>query len=497
MKLFDLLPWKRSKATVPPLIGALSGTIEYGDFGSEIATSAAGVAPEDCGAAQYISTEKACAALADFLSETPNFAQAERFEQLLKALVSRHFASAPCSKQAVLVINQMFGHGGPGEDLQGLDGRDRLFASNLLRLGSYAQSGGRANLPGPVTTTGQDEDCLASAVDEWSVFRLLNLAVMSSIQPRRRTAIVTSIRNEGLAIVEWLAFHRAIGFDTFFVYTNDNTDESDNLLRTLSEHGVIRLIGNRVDRGVRVQAKVLEHSLALLPDLRDFEWAFFIDVDEFFIPRCEPGLTLGNFYEDYTRAFTGDKPSAIAFNWKWFGSENAFDVTDGLLLERFTHSIHNEHVKSLVRIRDVVSMGKVHVPILVDGAWMVNSDFRRIEPSIHMQPTYGKGQINHYWNKSFKEFMLKRARGRISAGVGSPPLDFSTFFDWGANSRRGNLDPPDGRILDRTRSEYDALLRLPSVELNLMDVKARSAVTLQELGASLDLAGIYERRGRA
>ena len=97
-------------------------------------------------------------------------------------------------------------------------------------------------------------------------------------------------------------------------------------------------------------------------------------------------------------------------------------------MERFIHSIHNEHVKSLVRLSDTLSMHRVHVPVLVDGKSMVDSTFSQVRPSIHMKPTYGAGQINHYWNKSFEEFMLKRARGRISAGFGAPPLDVSSFF---------------------------------------------------------------------
>jgi hypothetical protein len=319
---------------------------------------------------------------------------------------------------------------------------------------------------------------------------------MASIPTRKKVAIVTSVRNEGLAILDWLAHCRATGFDQFFVYTNDNTDGSDHLLQTLADYGVISLIQNTVAAGTKIQAKILEHSLHLLTALREFEWAFYIDVDEFFISRCEPGLTLDSFFQCFSKAFPSEPPSAVCFNWKWFGSENAFEQTDGLLMERFVHSIHNGHVKSLVRLRDVVSMHRVHVPVLVNNGWLANSDFDRVDPAIEMKPTYGKGQINHYWNKSFQEFVLKRARGRISRGFGGEPLDFASFFDWGANGRRGNLDRPDSRVIDRARREYNSLLSIPQVDENLKAIRSCHEKMLDDLDRDLDIAGIYERRGR-
>ena len=45
-------------------------------------------------------------------------------------------------------------------------------------------------------------------------------------QPGRgRRAIVSAMRNEGLWLLEWLAYHKAIGFDPIFVATNDCTDD--------------------------------------------------------------------------------------------------------------------------------------------------------------------------------------------------------------------------------------------------------------------------------
>jgi hypothetical protein len=497
MRLLDLLPWSRprpDKGDAHPPLPHLDGASQHTSF-----------APADCPQADMdaappgltISTQAASLALARFLDGHPSLADPVRLREQLHALIADAFsgvAQVPCALQAV---GHVFEHAPAGALAAPLNARDILFRRNILALSGCAEPGSKSWLAHPVAATDKTEDCLADGADEWSVFRVLNLALMSIIPPSRKAAIVTSVRNEGLGLLEWIAFHRSIGFDTFFVYTNDNTDGSDALLCALADHGIIRIIANSVADGVRVQAKVLEHSLHLLPELRDFEWVFYIDVDEFFVSRCEPDLTLASFFNRLQNAFPGEGPSAVAFNWKWFGSENAFEITDGFLLERFTHSIHNDHVKSLVRLRDVMSMCKVHVPLLVDGRWLVNSRFEREDPSIHMKPVYSNGQINHYWNKSFQEFALKRARGRISAGLGAPPLEFKTFFDWGANGSRGNFDPPPARVLDRMKREYDSLRALPGINAQLASVRDRCDMLLQELGSTIDIAGIYQSRGHA
>jgi hypothetical protein len=55
-----------------------------------------------------------------------------------------------------------------------------------------------------------------------------------------RRVIVTTMKNEGPFILEWLAYHRAIGFDDFLIYTNDCTDGTDAMLRLLQEKGLVQ-----------------------------------------------------------------------------------------------------------------------------------------------------------------------------------------------------------------------------------------------------------------
>jgi Glycosyl transferase family 2 len=380
---------------------------------------------------------------------------------------------------------------------QVLDQQGEVFVENLKRtLGLRFPQAGTSPRPRQIIASPPVEDFLAADEADWTPMRLANFALQLAITPTRRAAVVTSVRNEGVAILEWLAHHRSLGFDAFFIYTNDNTDGSDELLRRLAQLGIITLIRNSVSDGTRIQKKVFEHSLHLLPELRQFSWVFYIDVDEFFVSRCEPTLDMNGFFARLSKRFGDETPSAVSFNWKWFGSENEYKMTDGLVAERFIYSIHNKHVKSLVKLSDVLSMSNIHYPTLFPGTFCVDSELEPVVPALFLKPTYGSGQLNHYWNKSFEEFAIKRARGRISSGISSPTLDFSSFFDWGANDERGNFDPPNSRVISRMKRDYQSLLALPGIEEELANIRKRTKEIIRRLEQEIDLKAVYGRRGR-
>ena len=45
-------------------------------------------------------------------------------------------------------------------------------------------------------------------------------------------ALMSCMRNEGIHILEWLAYHRVIGFGPVVICSNDCADGSDRLLDT-------------------------------------------------------------------------------------------------------------------------------------------------------------------------------------------------------------------------------------------------------------------------
>ena len=67
-------------------------------------------------------------------------------------------------------------------------------------------------------------------------------------QPQK-TALVSCMRNEGIFLLEWVAYHQGLGFDAIIVVTNDCTDGSDALAETLADDGQIIHIDQTVPPG--------------------------------------------------------------------------------------------------------------------------------------------------------------------------------------------------------------------------------------------------------
>ena len=51
--------------------------------------------------------------------------------------------------------------------------------------------------------------------------------------------IITCMKNEAPFILEWVAYHRSIGFNDFLVFTNDCDDGTVRMLDTLQDHGIL------------------------------------------------------------------------------------------------------------------------------------------------------------------------------------------------------------------------------------------------------------------
>ncbi len=78
--------------------------------------------------------------------------------------------------------------------------------------------------------------------------------------PNRRVTEVAFTKNEGRFLLEWIAYHRAIGVGDFLVYTNDCEDESPALLERLAEMGIAVHVPNPLLPGEQAQNKALNHA---------------------------------------------------------------------------------------------------------------------------------------------------------------------------------------------------------------------------------------------
>lgn len=241
---------------------------------------------------------------------------------------------------------------------------------------------------------------------------------------------MATARNEGPFLVQWIAHQRAIGVEEIFLYTNDNTDGSDVLLTRLAEHGYIRLIRNQASLHVNPQVKAYEHLLAFVLPLRAFAWTMALDCDEFPIPDQASDFMIAPFVDRLTQPRDDGPPAdCVCLNWLWYGSAGHVRAGPELLAERFEFAKPFSHfVKSACRTSAVMSFDNIHKPRLFPGANAVNSARQPVLPGGYESYTdHTSGWINHYWNKSFEEFLVKCSRGHDRPAF---VRDLTRFFEW-------------------------------------------------------------------
>ena len=231
--------------------------------------------------------------------------------------------------------------------------------------------------------------------------------------------IVTTMRNEAPFVLEWLSYHRAIGFTDFVVYSNDCEDGTDLMLDRLQDMGFVHHVPNPRRGKKPVQWTALKRA-ANHPAVKRAEWVFVTDVDEFLNIHAGDGRL-----DDLFAA----RPDADGFiiTWRMFGANGQVQFRDGLVTRQFTAAAPDRllwpwravQFKSLFRNTDAgVTLG-IHRPKHAEGAnpvWVDdNGDTAHMvrgTVNLHQKQRYGLAQINHYALGSVESFLVKVARGK-------------------------------------------------------------------------------------
>ena len=291
--------------------------------------------------------------------------------------------------------------------------------------GLFARLSGRPHLiqpsPEPAATRviGPEYDRLAPAglLGEYgSLPYACNAHARRTIVPKQGLCIVATARNEGLYLLEWLAYHRAIGVEAVFLYTNNNDDGSDALAEALAAAGMLHWIRSDLGPGGNAQMKAYGHALALNPAVLDHRWALVIDLDEYLMVK--PALFRSA--ADYLQWQEAGACDAIALNWVILGSAGQARWRDEFIGRRFPSPAEpvNRHIKTLFRPQRFIH-ARPHYPQTYRGEAFT---FRAANADHHIpfegqwsfsaQPNADFAWINHYFYKSAQEFAWKWSRNR-------------------------------------------------------------------------------------
>lgn len=171
-------------------------------------------------------------------------------------------------------------------------------------------------------------------------------------------------KNEGPFLLEWVAYHRVIGFDRIVVVSNDCDDGSDVLLDRLADAEEVTHIRQEVPEGIAPQANA--ESVARDENtFRDGDWVMWLDADEFLLPS-PPHNTVSDLIEALQGA------AALMVAWRFFGDSH-HEIWPGRHVSTdFTWAAkrrrgQNAQVKTLFRYGPEVARLDIHRPILAVG----------------------------------------------------------------------------------------------------------------------------------
>ncbi|OCX67136.1 glycosyl transferase family 2 [Thioclava sp. SK-1] len=330
----------------------------------------------------------------------------------------------------------------------------------------------------PKTSLVEDETLLAVAQDNFGHKPVRPPVSKVKAAPKKaaqagRTAIVTTMKNEGPFILEWLAYHRAIGVDDFLIYTNDCTDGTDTMLDMLTEKGLVVHRENpwRPGGELKPQHAALQASESE-PVIQNAGWSICMDVDEFINIKIGDG-TLKALYDAMGEA------NMVSLTWRLFGNCDVHEYKDAFLLDQFTtcapEVVRKPHqawgFKTLFRNIDLYKKMGVHrpkglVPDLWDRVKWINGSGKPMPRELFRNgwrstmDTYGYDwvQLNHYAVRSAESFLVKRDRGRVNHVDRDQGLNY-----WFRMNHNAETETSIQRMIPALQTEYNRLMADPDI----------------------------------
>jgi hypothetical protein len=240
----------------------------------------------------------------------------------------------------------------------------------------------------------------------------------------QRHVLISSVKNEGPFLLEWVAHHLVLGFDRICVASNDCSDGSDRLLDALQAVGAIAHVPNPIVAGAIPQHAGYARIRAAYP-MDPADWVMMLDADEFL------NVHIGaNRVQDLT-ARAGDA-DIIALSARCFSDHPQISWSPGPVTRAFVGALPARHwsnsaVKSLTRGTDRFRAFHNHHPVGFRGAGVprvmrgdgVAFDLTPGVPlwkELRLFPpewiAHDLAQYNHYPIKTWDSFQLRQARGR-------------------------------------------------------------------------------------
>lgn len=235
------------------------------------------------------------------------------------------------------------------------------------------------------------------------------------IQFQDALSVVLIIKNEASYLAEWIEYHKMVGVTKFYIYDNESTDNIKDVLSHYKDDVIYKYWPGR---GQQISA----YNDALKNYKLKTKWMAFIDTDEFLVPVQ---------HETVVDVINEIKPKyGLGASWVNYGNSGYLTRTPGLTIERFTRRAPLDHPKNLM-VKSIINpraafMFAVHNGCFLGFRSSIDENGRRIA-GFNLKPSIEKIRVNHYFTKSYEEFLNKKKRGDVE----TPDGKFNKSFDEG------------------------------------------------------------------
>lgn len=249
--------------------------------------------------------------------------------------------------------------------------------------------------------------------------------------PHGSLMALSTMKDEGPGVIEWVAHHLAVGFTDIMVYTNDCSDGTDAILKRLEALDIgVHHRDNIIPEGLKPHPSMLKsaHDEDLV---RESDWLLVLDADEFMCIN-HPSGTLDGLISDLN-AIGAD---AMVITWRIFGSSGIRDWSRAPITDQFTHAAppfwnKGWGVKTMLKFDPKYLRLGMHRPIIksqhvdtdypdtvkwVNGSGQVLEEWFKFRGwrSIRRTVGFDWAQMNHYALKSMDAYSLRKFRGNAN-----------------------------------------------------------------------------------
>lgn len=218
---------------------------------------------------------------------------------------------------------------------------------------------------------------------------------------KHELSITAIMKNEGPYLKEWLDYHILVGVEKFYLYDNESTDNTTEILKPYIKKGIVDYT---YWPGKAQQMIVYDDCLG--KHAKDTKWMAIIDLDEFLVSVNHTAIP--EYLKTLPKNF-----AQLVIGWEQYGSSGHKTKPDGLLIENYKrHAAKSWGVKSIVNPRLVYSITNPHVHKV--AGFTIDENGKKLGRIIQTEKrniTTNKIRCNHYVTKSFEEYVARMNQG--------------------------------------------------------------------------------------